>query len=170
MRIAKIAFLVAMTPLAAAAQPDKNTQDPTDQDQTQMQGGAANKWSGQLGVAVMPLNNELRAYFGAPADGGLLVAHVEQGSVAEKAGLKVGDVITMVNSQKVTSARDIESQLSSGKGKLSIQLIRDKQQQTLTADLGAKDDMTKPNPQSSMNEDQDQDQNQSQDQDQNAEH
>src|SRR5215470_748438 len=133
MRISKIAFLVAMGPLAAAAGQGQNNEDPEDQDQTQMQGGTANKYAGQLGAIVMPLNSELRAYFGAPADGGMLVAHIEQGSAAERAGLKVGDVITTVNSQKVTSARDIESQISA-KGKLTIQLIRDKEQRTLTVD------------------------------------
>src|SRR5688500_11528121 len=42
---------------------------------------------GFLGVGTLPLTKELRAHFGVPEESGVLVASVEAGSPAEKAGI-----------------------------------------------------------------------------------
>jgi membrane-associated protease RseP (regulator of RpoE activity) len=58
---------------------------------------------GYLGVRLDDMTPELRAYFGAPKEAGVLVEAVEPDSPAAKAGIKVGDVITTVDGDNVDS-------------------------------------------------------------------
>lgn len=60
-----------------------------------------------LGVRLLDLTPELREHFGVSRDAGVLVSKVEPGSPAEKAGLKVGDIVTAAGDDKVTSSRDL---------------------------------------------------------------
>ena len=62
---------------------------------------------GRLGVAVVSMTPELRTFFGAPDDRGLLISRVEPDSVADKAGLNVGDVLVSVDGMAVQSAVDV---------------------------------------------------------------
>lgn len=72
---------------------------------------------GRLGAAILGITPELRTHFGAAADRGVLVAHVEPNSAAAKAGLAVGDVITEVRGKPVGEAGDVIEALSDqGKG------------------------------------------------------
>jgi membrane-associated protease RseP (regulator of RpoE activity) len=63
---------------------------------------------GYLGVALNPLSAELQKHFGAPAGSGVLVGTVVEGSPAQAAGLKVGDVITAIDGTNVASATDVQ--------------------------------------------------------------
>ena len=58
------------------------------------------KGSGYLGVQIQRLDGQLADYFGAK-DGGVLVTEVIEGSPAEKAGMKAGDVILSVAGEEV---------------------------------------------------------------------
>ena len=60
-----------------------------------------------LGVELEQLDQPLANYFGAK--GGMLVRSVEKGSPAERAGLKVGDVIISIGSNSTLKARDLSS-------------------------------------------------------------
>jgi serine protease Do len=60
-----------------------------------------------LGMECEQLNSQLGQYFGVKE--GALVRSVENGSAAEKAGVKAGDVITAIGDQAVTSPRDVTS-------------------------------------------------------------
>lgn len=62
---------------------------------------------GYLGVVLTDLTPELRTHFGAPAEAGVLVGKVEPGSPAEAAGLRVGDVITAVDGERVGGSGDV---------------------------------------------------------------
>ena len=98
------------------------------------------EWStaqGRLGVMVMGLTPELRKHFGAPADRGVLVAHVESGTPAATAGIEVGDVIVEVHGKKIDAAPDVLSALADvGKGeRAKIELVRDGTSRTLEATL-----------------------------------
>lgn len=62
---------------------------------------------GYLGTALMDLTPELRAHFGVPEGAGVMVSRVEAGSPAEKAGLKVGDILTRVDGAAVKSSWDV---------------------------------------------------------------
>ncbi len=48
---------------------------------------------GRIGVQVQSMTPELREYFGAPRDRGVLVVHVADRRPAARAGVEVGDVI-----------------------------------------------------------------------------
>jgi hypothetical protein len=64
--------------------------------------------SGFLGVQVATLTPELRAFFGASKEMGILVSKVEKESPAQKGGLKVGDVIEKADGQAVVSVWMLE--------------------------------------------------------------
>lgn len=59
---------------------------------------------GRLGVDAIELPASLRAHFGAPEDAGVLVSNVMEGSPADDAGIRVGDVIYEADGQPVSSA------------------------------------------------------------------
>ncbi len=63
---------------------------------------------GYLGVALNPLSAELQKHFGAPEGSGVMVGTVVEGSPAQAAGLKVGDVITAIDGTNVASATDVQ--------------------------------------------------------------
>jgi putative serine protease PepD len=68
---------------------------------------------------------------------GALVNQVQQGSPAAKAGLQVGDLINSVNGQKVQSMDDLAAHIRTlGAGqKVTLGIVRDGKQQTITATL-----------------------------------
>src|SRR3954447_6632248 len=66
---------------------------------------------GYLGVALTDLTPELRSHFGVPEESGVMVAKVEPGSPAEKAGIKVGDVLTSIDGKAVKSSWDVRGKI-----------------------------------------------------------
>jgi serine protease Do len=88
------------------------------------------------GVMVENLTPQLGEFFGAKSGDGVLVRSVEKGSRAEKAGLRAGDVITRVGDQPVHDTSDFSHALhSQGAGSVTMGVIRDKKEQTLTLTL-----------------------------------
>lgn len=93
---------------------------------------------GFLGVATTELTPELRRHFGAPEEAGLLVAKVVDNSAAASAGVLVGDVLTAVNGDAVTSTGSLlraVSKLEPGAA-VDLELWRDGGPLTLGATLG----------------------------------
>jgi S1-C subfamily serine protease len=90
---------------------------------------------GRIGAQLSPLTDQLAEYFGA--SDGVLVSSVEPESVAAKAGLKAGDVITSVNGRSVGAPRDVAQELRTGEaGKdVEIGILRDKKALTLKAQV-----------------------------------
>lgn len=64
-----------------------------------------------LGVTLMDLTPELREHFGGTKTSGVLVGAVEDNSPADKAGLRVGDVITAVDGKDIDSSWDLRASL-----------------------------------------------------------
>jgi len=62
---------------------------------------------GWLGVMIQPLTPELAKGFKVPADGGALVASVQDNSPASRAGIKAGDVITEYDGHKLARTVDL---------------------------------------------------------------
>ncbi len=62
---------------------------------------------GWLGIEAQDLTPELAESFGAKNVSGVVVAGVLPNSPASKGGLKSGDIITQVNDQNVTTAKDL---------------------------------------------------------------
>src|SRR5580692_4784152 len=88
------------------------------------------------GVMVENLTPQLGEFFGAKNGSGVLVRSVEKGSRADKAGLRAGDVITRVGDQPVHDTSDFTHVLHShSAGSVSVGVIRDKKEQTLTITL-----------------------------------
>jgi serine protease Do len=86
---------------------------------------------GRLGVQLQSLTPQLADYFGAK-DGGVLVSGVSSGTPAEKAGLKAGDIIVSINSDRVRDVDDLRSELQdTASGDVSIGIIRDRKEMTL---------------------------------------
>ncbi|MGC2792896.1 MAG: PDZ domain-containing protein [Candidatus Sulfotelmatobacter sp.] len=88
------------------------------------------------GLMVENLTPQLGEFFGAKNGNGVLVRSVEKGSRADKAGLRAGDVITRVGDQPVHDTSDFSHVLHShSAGSVSVGVIRDKKEQTLTLTL-----------------------------------
>ncbi len=66
---------------------------------------------GYLGVGLTELTPELRAHFGVPGDAGTMVSRVEPGSPADKAGVKVGDILTRIDGNAVESSWDVSAKV-----------------------------------------------------------
>jgi membrane-associated protease RseP (regulator of RpoE activity) len=92
---------------------------------------------GYLGIHLLELTPALREHFGAPRDAGILVADVETGTPAAKAGLQVGDVVTRVDGDRVGSSRDLSRAIRGKKAgeTVKIEVQRNKSARTLTATI-----------------------------------
>lgn len=67
---------------------------------------------GRLGIAIQDLTPELARQKGvAASQSGALVATVEAGSAAERAGLKVGDVVVAVGGAPVRNSSDLRNKI-----------------------------------------------------------
>ncbi len=60
----------------------------------------------KIGVYIQPLTPELAKHFGVKK--GVLVAQVQKGGPAEKAGIKPGDIIVAVNGKEVETVNDLQ--------------------------------------------------------------
>lgn len=65
-----------------------------------------------LRVQITPLTPQLRQWLGAPKEAGILVGDVRPDGAGARAGLKVGDVITQIDSRRVTDAIDVRTALA----------------------------------------------------------
>jgi serine protease Do len=81
---------------------------------------------GRLGITTEALDDQLAEYFGVKE--GILVKSVTADSVAQKAGLKAGDVITAINGSKVYEASDVTRLINrvEGDGSFTVDVMRDK--------------------------------------------
>ena len=66
-----------------------------------------------LGVQVDEMTSELRQFFGADPEAGILIVSMDDDSIGAGAGLQVGDVIVAVDGNRVGSASDLRN-LSGG--------------------------------------------------------
>ena len=87
-----------------------------------------------IGVSVLDVSEEMRLY-GIPA--GIAIQSVAEGSPAEAAGVKVGDVITAVNDTAMDSSTLVDFVGSSGIGdELHLAIYRQGETLTLTITVG----------------------------------
>ncbi|HWZ62413.1 MAG TPA: Do family serine endopeptidase [Steroidobacteraceae bacterium] len=90
---------------------------------------------GQLGVSMYTVTPDIAHSLGLSSAVGALVARVVEGSPAEKAGVRVGDVITAVNGQAIKSNSDLRNAIGLLQvgDRVEIGLVRDGKPQQLTA-------------------------------------
>ncbi len=96
----------------------------------------------RLGVAVQDVNQALADSFKLDRPEGALVASVDKGGPADKAGLQPGDVIRKVNGQPVISSGDLPQAISLATPgeKISLDVWRKGSEQQLQAQLGSAND------------------------------
>jgi serine protease Do len=90
-----------------------------------------------LGIDAENLEGDFGHYFGAPDGEGVLVRGVFANSAAAKAGLKVGDVITSLNGERIRNSSELrEKLLTSREGKsIKLGVLRNKSELTLSVEL-----------------------------------
>lgn len=81
-----------------------------------------------IGVYLDELNKEMSAFFGVKDGTGLLVNRLTPGSPAEKAGLKVGDVIVKAEGRRVATVNELSGAVQDKKkgDKIKLEVLRDK--------------------------------------------
>jgi serine protease Do len=89
-----------------------------------------------LGVEAEALEGQFAQFFGVT--NGVLVRSVVDGSVAAKAGIKAGDVITKVGSADVNAPRELSRQLKEYEGKnAQLTLVRDHKELQMNVTISA---------------------------------
>jgi serine protease Do len=93
---------------------------------------------GKMGVQIQELSQELAKSFGMGDAKGALVASVEPGSPADKAGFKSGDVIVEFEGKPVTSSRELPRMVGMTKPgtDAKVKLYRQGEEKTLTVTVG----------------------------------
>ena len=93
---------------------------------------------GKLGVGIQDVDQALAESFGLDVPRGALVASVEKGGPAEKAGLREGDVILQFDGQAIESAGQLPSAVAAtdpGKA-VALQIWRDRATREVKVKLG----------------------------------
>ncbi len=90
---------------------------------------------GQLGVSMYTVTPDIAHSLGLPSAVGALVSQVVEGSPAEHAGIRTGDVITSVNGQPVKSNSELRNSIGLLRvgDKVEIGLLRDGKPLRVTA-------------------------------------
>jgi len=93
---------------------------------------------GLLGVQIQDLTPDLADAMNLQNIQGALVSRVTEGSSAEKAGIKAGDVISAINGKKITGASSLRTTIGLKRvgEQVEIDLYRNKQDLTVTALIG----------------------------------
>ena len=90
----------------------------------------------RLGVRMQALTDQLAEHFGVGDRGGVLVASVREGSAAAGAGLEAGDVIVRFGDADVEDPADLARAVHEAEaGPVSVTLVRDGDERTLTVEL-----------------------------------
>lgn len=88
------------------------------------------------GMTLESLTRQLGQYFGVENGRGVLVRSVEQGSRAESAGLKAGDVIVQVGEEKIAGLSDWHHAMRKYRsGDVKVGIVREKRRQEVTLTL-----------------------------------
>jgi S1-C subfamily serine protease len=93
---------------------------------------------GLLGVVIQDITPEVADVLGLSGNSGALVSKVNENSAAEKAGIRIEDVIVTINGTRLRTSGSLKNAiglLPPGE-QVTVGLIRDGREQTVTATLG----------------------------------
>jgi membrane-associated protease RseP (regulator of RpoE activity) len=92
---------------------------------------------GYLGIALLDLTPELRTHFGVPEGSGVMVSKVDAGSPAEKAGIKVGDILTLIDGKAMKSTWDVMGKVRTydNSQQVPVEIWRNGKAQIVTAPI-----------------------------------
>jgi serine protease Do len=90
-----------------------------------------------LGVSVMTVTPTIQEYYSLAVDAGALIVSVSSGSPASAAGLRVGDIITGMDAEDITTAGELSLDIASHQigDQVEIVYYRGNVQQVVTATL-----------------------------------
>lgn len=90
-----------------------------------------------LGVTLVDMTPELREHYGADKDAGVLVSSLEDNGPADKAGVRVGDIITAVDGKDIASSFQLRKALKEKKDGEPVRLdvLRGRSRQTIVANV-----------------------------------
>lgn len=90
-----------------------------------------------IGVRIQELNPELSEFFGIDKGTGILVSSVEKDGPADKAGLKVGDVIITADGDRMERSQDLVDliQVKEKGDKITIEFLRNKKKRTIEVEV-----------------------------------
>jgi Do/DeqQ family serine protease len=93
---------------------------------------------GQLGITVVRANSDPARALGIKENKGVVVAQIQPGGSADRAGLKAGDIITSFNGVEVNDPNVFRNQIASaGPGvEVTLTILRDGREQQVRATLG----------------------------------
>jgi len=94
---------------------------------------------GWLGVGIQDVDRNLAKAMGLGKPSGALVAQVEAGAPAAQAGIKVGDIITRFDGERITMSGDLPHVVGQTRpgSEVSVDLMREGKQQTVRVTVGA---------------------------------
>jgi S1-C subfamily serine protease len=85
------------------------------------------------GLFLEKMTTQLASFFGVPSGAGLLVCSVQPNSPAATAGMHAGDVVIRADKYAVTTVNDWTKAIKNSHGQpLTVVVLRDKKEQTLT--------------------------------------
>ncbi|PWC54750.1 Do family serine endopeptidase [Azospirillum sp. TSO22-1] len=89
---------------------------------------------GRLGVAIQDLTPDLADSLNVTGDQGAVIAKVEAGSPAERAGIKTGDVVVAVDGRPIHSGTDLRNRIGLVRTGVPVQitLLRSGQERSIT--------------------------------------
>ena len=92
---------------------------------------------GRLGIAYQDVTPDLAELLGMPEAAGVVITRVEEGSVADTAGLVTGDVIIAINGRPIRDSMDLHNQvgLAPVDAAIEIGFIREGEARTVSAEL-----------------------------------
>jgi S1-C subfamily serine protease len=98
---------------------------------------------GVLGVNIYNVTPDIAKEFGLTESSGALVAGVVQGSAAERAGVKTGDIITSINGITMKDASELRNTIGMLRigDKVEIGLLRDGKSRKVTALIAERSDV-----------------------------
>ena len=98
-------------------------------------GSVARGW---IGVQIQPVTDEMTDSLGVSGTKGALVADAVKGAPAAEAGVKAGDVITMVNGEAVDGPRELARKIAGlgPQAKVELGVMRNGAARTLSLTLG----------------------------------
>ena len=96
----------------------------------------------KLGVTIQEVDQAFADSFGLATPEGALVANIEKGGPADKAGLKSGDVVRRVNGQQIIASGDLPATLALARpgDKVTLDVWREGKLVQISAKLGSTSD------------------------------
>jgi Do/DeqQ family serine protease len=93
---------------------------------------------GQLGIIVQKVSPEIASSLELKSTQGVIVSQVQAGSAADKAGIKQGDIVTVLNGAAVDTPNTFRNQIANlgPESEVTLTIVRDKAEQQIRARLG----------------------------------